>query len=800
MAKSVKQEADTGTTVSGFAECAGARLWAERLSALEASESRYRRLFETAKDGILILEGDSGRIIDVNPHLTDLVGYSHSYFLGKYLWEIGAFKDIAASKEAFAELQALAYVRYEDLPLESHDGRRLEVEFVSNVYRVGNDTTIQCNIRDVAARRRAERQTLEERACLNAILESSLHPIFAVDSEYNYTAFNQTYALETKSKSGVDVQIGGMLAVSHSTQDAWRAAKATLDRALQGETVTECVTSGDKSRSPRHLETAYYPIRSIVGEIIGVAVFARDVTARTQAEDELRFRNLVLSTQLDTSIDGIWVLDSLGRTVSANRRFAEIWGIPLEVIESESEQHLTQVMLERLVDPEDFGLRLEQLLTTPNEETRTDICLMDGRTFDCYSAPMLSAEGELFGRVWQFRDITPRKLAEKEHEHLEEQLRISQKLEAVGSLAGGVAHDFNNMLSVILSYTAFAKEGLPEGHPVLNDLLEVKKAAERASALTRSLLAFGRKQVMQPVTLSLNSIVSGMETMLRSLLGENIEICLALAPNLGLTRADPTQMEQVLMNLVINARDAMRSGGKLTLETSNVEISEQTAACHLHMESGAYVVLTVTDTGCGMDEPTKNRIFEPFFTTKEPGKGTGLGLSTVLGIVEQSGGNIWVRSEPGQGTTFKIHLPLSTSGSIPAPSNPPSVPTRSTGAETILVVEDEEALLKVATRTLEGAGYQVIAAANAEEALLTAAQHGGDIHLLLTDVVMPGMNGKLLAQELKKTRPTLAVLYMSGYADSALGQRGVLDRGMHFLAKPFIAVELARKVRTVLNG
>lgn len=800
MGETVTDYANAETAEAGLAEAAETRAGTRHQSAVEASESRYRRLFESAKDGILILNGDTGQVVDVNPFLTELTGHSHTYFLGKHLWEIGAFKDIAASRAAFANLQAKTYVRYEDLPLVANDGRRLDVEFVSNVYRVDNENVIQCNIRDVATRRRAERRTLEERACLNAILESSEAPIFAVDSKYRYTAFNQAYAIEMRSIHGVDVRVGDQVVAFQST--AWLATKESLDRALRGETVVELVDLVCDGRSLRHLETAHYPIRSAAAEIIGVAVFTRDVTERKEADDELLFRNLILSTQLDTSIDGIQVVNALGRTISSNQRFADMWGIAPDGIESVSDQHLLQSMLERLVNPEEFEHTLEHLLTAPDEESRNDICLKDGRTFDCFSAPMLNAAREFFGRLWQFRDITARVEAEKAHARLEEQLRASQKLEAIGSLTGGIAHDFNNLLSVILNYATFVKEGLPENHPVLNDLLEVQKAAERATALTRSLLAFGRKQVLQPVTLNLNMIVLGMETMLRSVVGEGIEVCVALASDLGLARADPSQIEQVLMNLVTNARDAMRSGGKLTIETGNAEISEDSAAGHMSMVSGSYVVLAVTDTGCGMDEQTKTRIFEPFFTTKENGKGTGLGLASVFGIVKQSGGNIWVDSEPGHGTTLKVHLPLSTSGTIPPPCNPSTLPPRSRyrGTETILVVEDEDALRQIAIRTLKATGYRVMAAANGEEALLTAAQYGGDIHLLLTDVIMPGINGRMLALELKKTRPALEILYMSGYTDSALGKRGVLDRGMHFLAKPFVAVDLARKVKTVLNG
>ena len=397
-------------------------------------------------------------------------------------------------------------------------------------------------------------------------------------------------------------------------------------------------------------------------------------------------------------------------------------------------------------------------------------------------------------------EIEERKRADAEREKLEEQLRMSQKMEAIGSLAGGVAHDFNNLLSVILGYTGFALDAMPENTPLRADLLEVRKAGERAAALTRQLLAFGRKQVLQPLPLSLNQVATGLEQMLRRILGEDIDLLQTLAPELGLTLADPSQIGQVLMNLVVNARDAMPEGGKLTIGTANVEVDEEYAARHVAVMPGPYVMLAVTDTGCGMDPTTKARLFEPFFTTKEPGKGTGLGLSTVYGIVRQTGGNIWVYSEPGLGTTFKIYLPRVLSATMPTVTEPPALPRRATGTETILVVEDEEALRRVARRILGAAGYTVLAAANGDEALAICAQHVGDIHLILTDVVMPRMSGKMLAQKLAQTRPTLKVLYMSGYTDDAIVHHGVLDAETQFLAKPFTAPDLARKVRVVLDG
>ena len=509
---------------------------------LRASETRYRRLFESAKDGILILDADTGQVVDANPFLISLLGYSHADFLGKALWDLGPFKDVAVSRDAFRELQEKDYVRYEDLPLETHDGKLINVEFVSNVYLVGQANVIQCKI----------------------------------------------------------------------------------------------------------------------------------------------------------------------------------------------------------------------------------------------------------------RDITERKRTEAEHKRLEQQFQGAQKMEAIGVLAGGVAHDFNNLLSVILSYTEFAMQALREGDPLKDDLLEVKKAGDRAAVLTRQLLAFGRKQLLQPVPLDLNHVAEGVEKMLRRILGEDIDFVQVLAPDLGVVRADPGQIEQVLMNLVVNSRDAMSEGGKLTIETSNVDLDEEYAARHVGVKPGPYVQLAVTDTGCGMDEQTKTHLFEPFFTTKEKGKGTGLGLSTVYGIVRQSGGNIWVYSELGQGTTFKIYLPRELSIKATA-ARLRAIPEPAMGVETILLVEDEEALRKVARRALEAAGYTVLTAAAGDEALLISAQHAGTIHLLLTDVVMPRMSGKVLAQAFLKTRPSAKVLYMSGYADNAFVHHGVVEEATHFIGKPFTATDITRKVRRVLD-
>jgi PAS domain S-box-containing protein len=380
----------------------------------------------------------------------------------------------------------------------------------------------------------------------------------------------------------------------------------------------------------------------------------------------------------------------------------------------------------------------------------------------------------------------------------EQRLRDAQRMETVGRLAGGIAHDFNNMLAIILNYAEFAMEGLSEGDPLRSHITEIRTAADRAAALTRQLLAFSRRQVLQPRVLDLNKIVGGMEGMLRRLLGEDIALSVMLALDLGKLAADPGQVEQVVMNLAVNARDAMTMGGKLTIETANTEIDEASASQQEGARPGPHVMLSVTDTGCGMDEKTRARIYEPFFTTKEMGKGTGLGLATVYGIVKQSGGAIQVHSNPGKGTTFTVLFPraqAATEAAVPA-----AVYARqATATETILLVEDEEAVCALSKHILGKAGYTVLAASNGIEALRICEQHEGPIHLVLTDVIMPTMSGKDLADRLVAKYPHLRVLYMSGYTDEAIFHRGVLKSGTQFIAKPFTPADLTRLVRQVLD-
>ena len=397
------------------------------------------------------------------------------------------------------------------------------------------------------------------------------------------------------------------------------------------------------------------------------------------------------------------------------------------------------------------------------------------------------------------REVSEREEAEKALKLSEEQLIQAQKMEAIGRLAGGVAHDFNNLLTVINGYSELMEAQLPDDEDLRSSLREIHRAGERAAALTRQLLAFSRKQVLQPELLDLNAVVSEVEKLLRRLIGEDVALVTRLDPALGSVKADPGQLEQVLMNLAVNARDAMPEGGTLTIETANAMLDTGFAMAHPGARSGEYAVLTVADTGIGMSDEVRSHAFEPFFTTKDQGKGTGLGLATAYGIVKQSDGYITVDSEAGRGTTFRIYLPRAAGAAVPSGlgERPAQSPR---GTETILLVEDEPGVRRLSRTILEAQGYSVLEAASGDEALKVARSHTGVIHLVATDVIMPGMSGRVLWDRLRVLRPDARVLFMSGYTDDAIARHGVLERGIAFLQKPFTPQRLAEKVREVLDA
>lgn len=407
--------------------------------------------------------------------------------------------------------------------------------------------------------------------------------------------------------------------------------------------------------------------------------------------------------------------------------------------------------------------------------------------------------GQILGIRSAVEDITERRQTQEALRRSEEQLRQWQRVEAIGRLAGGVAHDFNNLLMTIKGCSELLLNAFDRRDPRREEVEEILKAADRATSLTRQLLAFGRRQVLQPQLLNLNSVVMNMDKMMRRLIGEDIQLVTILDKELWSVKVDPGMIEQVIMNLAVNSRDAMPHGGKLILETSNVIHDEEYASSHVSVKPGHYVMLAVSDNGCGMDKETQSHLFEPFFTTKEKGKGTGLGLSTVYGIIKQSGGNIWPYSEAGQGTTFKIYLPRADKmASMYKPRSRPA--TAPGGTETILLVEDEEAVRAMVSRILQNKGYTLLEASNGNEAIQICQQYEGPIHLMVTDVIMPQMSGRELAERLAPILPEMKVLYMSGYPDNTIVQHGVLEAGTAFLQKPFTLNALELKVREVLDS
>jgi len=630
-----------------------------RQEALRDSESRYRRLFETAQDGILILDAASGAITDVNPFLLEMLGYSLEDCRGKRLWELGPFKDIEASREAFQELQKKEYIRYEDLPLETHGGRLIDVEFVSNAYLVDGKRVIQCNIRDITRRKRAERA----RARLALAVEHTAESVLITEADGTIMYVNPAFE-----------QVTG-----------YRREEAI-------------------GQNPRLLQSG---------------------------------------KQSPELYQAMW------DTLKQGRAWAGVF-----------------------------------------INKKKDGTLYEARAV---ISPMRDETGRIISYVGVERDVT--------HErHLQDQLRQSQKMEAIGQLAGGIAHDFNNLLTIITGYGQLLLEDFDADDPRRLKICEINKAAARAASLTRQLLAFGRRQVLVSEVLDLNDVLANMEKMLHRLIREDIELVIVQGESLGRARTDRGQIEQVIMNLAVNARDAMPQGGRLTLETSNVDLDDSYAASHPEVAPGAYVMLAVSDNGCGISREVQARIFEPFFTTKETGKGTGLGLSTVYGIVRQSEGYVSVYSEPGQGSTFKIYLPCvkEQADLRSRPEEGAAAPPR--GSETILLVEDEEAVRALVRDVLEALGYKVLLATRGDEAIAICRQHPDSIPLLLTDVVMPGMSGRELAESLRFLYPEMKLLYMSGYTDDAILRHGILGPGEAFIGKPFTPHAIARKVRDTLDG
>jgi PAS domain S-box-containing protein len=1006
---------------------------AQMEQALRASELRYRRLFETAKDGILILDADTGRVNDVNPFLIKLLGFTHDEMVGKTVGELSPFKDIVHNQAMLARLQKDGYIRYHDLPLETKEGRTVAVEFVSNMYSVGDAQVIQCNIREITDRKRAEEALRTSQLMLGDIINALPARVYWKDLNHIFLGCNTVFARDAGFAGPKDIigkddfQMGW-----HKQAEKYRGD----DRQIMASACAKLLYEDPQTTPEGKLTTVLaskLPLRGAKGEIIGVLGTYLDITARKDAERELRlFRELI-----DHSSDGVEVVDpETGRLLDVNEttcqrlgytreellsmRVPDLgnvgvdfsnWGKHVEQVRQagfinvEGEQKrkdgstfpieasIRYVKLERdylLASVRDITVRKraenalreqERLLTesqrlghvgswfsdmsgpvkwseemyhiygvspetfTPTVESLLGLIHPDDRpAMQRWLAACATGEkpAELEFRINRpdgtiryirgagdavkdagnrvilmagtGQDITERKLAEESHARLamaveqaaetivvtdtsgtilyanpafektsgytraaalgqnprllksgkhddefyrrmwqvlgrgetwhgrfinkrkdgtlyeedatispvrnaagtvvnyvavkrdvthemqvESQLRQSQKMEAIGKLAGGVAHDFNNILAVIQMQAGLLKT---DGDPTPEQLefaIDIAKAAQRGSALTRQLLTFSRRQTLQLRDLDLNESINEMTKMLRRTLGENIEIQFKFAMQPLFIHADAGMMDQVLMNLAVNARDAMLKGGRLVIETAAVDFDESIIAKPAQARPGAFVCLSVSDTGSGIAPEILPRIFDPFFTTKEVGKGTGLGLATVFGIVQQHHGWINVYSEVGKGTTFRIYIPRLAKMTGQKPEQIALTAMRG-GDETILLVEDDAFLRASVRKALSQLGYRILEAVNGVEALEIWKQHRDEIQLLLTDLVMPGgINGKELGEQLLKENAKLKVVYASGYSAEVIGQDFPVEEGVNFLTKPFEADKLAQTVRNRLD-
>jgi len=649
-------------------------------------------------------------------------------------------------------------------------------------------------MRDITERKRVDEELQKSEERFKQIIENAVEWIWELDAQGLYTFASPMVRNILGYRPEEVVGIKHFYDFFH-TEDRESLKKAAFEVFEGQRPFREFVNRNvRKDGETVWLSTSGVPFRDEKGKFLGYRGADTDITERKRFEETLRkseeaYRNLV-----ETARDVIFTLHPDGTFASLNPAFHAITGW--------SVADWVGKPFSPLIHSDDLPLAMEKFRRSLQEELNEVFELRISTRPSGYVvgefiiAPQIQNE-KVVNILGIARDITERKRAEQEMASLQEQFRQSQKMEAIGRLAGGIAHDFNNLLTVIKGNSQLSLLNLQEGDPLKANIEEIRGASERASDLIRQLLAFSRKQIMEMQVLDLNLVLNRLDNMLHRVLGEDIELVTILTEGIGKVKADPGQIEQVIVNLAVNSRDAMPGGGKLTIETANVELDEEYARKHIAVKPGQYVMLSVSDTGIGMTPEVKERVFEPFFTTKEMGKGTGLGLSTVYGIVKQSGGNIWVYSEAGKGTAFKIYLPQ-----VDEPlTELKEVVSKEIlqGDETILIVEDEETVRKLAVRILKSLGYRTLEAPEGGRALILCEEFKEPIHLILTDVVMPGMSGPNLVERLREIHPEIKVLYMSGYTDNAIIHHGVLEEGTNFIQKPFTLENLARKVREVLD-
>jgi two-component system cell cycle sensor histidine kinase/response regulator CckA len=818
--------------------------------ALSVSEERYRTIFEGAAEGILVADIESKEFKFANPAICRLLGYTVKELTRLNVADIHPKEALSYVVAEFEAQSCGEKTLSPEILCLRKDGTVIYTSIATAPVVIGDRKYNVGFFMDITERKKGEERMRLQSAALEAVANAIIitdregmiewaNPAFTALTGYSHTEILGRNPRELV-KSGEQNQA--------FYKDLW-------DTILAGKVWRGQIINRRKDHNLYTEEMTITPLRNERGEISRFIAIKQDITDRKRAEEELR-RSEEEARQLSRENA---VMAEIGRIISSTLNIEEVYErfaeevrklipfdrIAINLVNFQENTIITSYVAGLAVpgrEPGDVfplaGTVAEEVIRAGQglliQEDRDELVRRYPRLLAMFDAGLksfvitpLTSKDKVIGIV-HFQSSRPEvytgmdlKLAQRVSNQIsgaianaqlflerqrveealrrsEEQLRQSQRMEAIGRLAGGIAHDFNNLLTVIKGYSQLSLGELREGDPLKGNIEEIKKAAERAADLTRQLLAFSRRQILEMKVLDLNTVLQNLEKMLHRLIGEDIELVFLKGKDLGTVKCDPGQIEQVIMNLAVNARDAMPKGGKLTVETANVELDDAYARAHIAVRPGRYVMFSVSDTGIGMTPEVRERVFEPFFTTKERGKGTGLGLSTVYGIVKQSGGNIWVYSEPGKGTAFKIYLPR-----VDEPLEELEEEVRKKGfaggIETIFIVEDNEEVRKLAKRILAKQGYKVLEASQGNEALQICEKHKGPIHLMVTDVVMPGMDGHELANSLKIHHPETKVLYMSGYTDNAITHHGILEKGMNYVQKPFTVDGLLKKVREVLD-